>query len=80
MEIPQTHCRPRGQLAPINEENKIYPIGTTIKNKFNQFNHVGRIIKFGDINKWYTIEYYDGDWEEISPKEVKQYKCTINLA
>ena len=43
-------------------------------------NHLGKIIKFDDIDNWYTIKYQDGDWEEMSPKEVKQYKCTINLA
>ena len=38
------------------------------------------MIKFDDINNWYTIEYQDGDWKEMSPKEIKQYKCTVNLA
>ena len=67
-------------MAPINEdEEEIYPIGTTIQKRFKQHNHVGKVIRFDDTNNWYTIEYQDGDWEEMSPKEVKQYKCTVDL-
>ena len=35
------------RMAPIIEE-EIYPIGTTIQKRFNQYNHVGKVIRFDD--------------------------------
>ena len=66
-------------MAPINEEMGIYPIGTTIRNKFNWFNHIGKIIKYNEEHEWYTIEYQDGDWEEMSSDEVTKYQCTVDM-
>ena len=63
---------PRLRFAPINKgEEEMYLIGTTIRKKFNQFNHIGKNIKFDDIKNWYTIEYQDGDWKEIWLVELK---------
>ena len=66
---PQTTCRlPRVRMSmlPINKEIQIYPIGTTIPNKSNEFNHIGKIIDYDGENKLYTIVYKDSDCEEIS--------------
>ena len=68
------------RMAPINEECRIYPLETTIQKKFNRFNHIGKIIKYDKENEWYTIEYQDGDWEEMSPREVSKYKCTVDMS
>ena len=67
-------------MAQINEETEIYLIGTTIRKKFNNFNHVGQVIKYDEANEWYTIEYRDGDWEEMSQQEVERYKSTVDLS
>ena len=67
-------------MAPINEESRIYPLGTTIRKKFNRFNHIGKIIKYDKENEWYTIEYQDGDWEEMSPKEVSKHQCIVDMS
>ena len=67
-------------MAPINEEIEIYSIGTTIRKKFNNFNHVGQVIKYNKENEWYTIEYRDGDWEEMGQQEVEQYKSIVDLS
>ena len=56
-----TQQRPRVRMAPINKETQIYPIGTTIRKKFNNFNHFGQVIKYDEENEWYTIEYQDGN-------------------
>ena len=66
-------------MTPINEERQIYPIGTTVRKKFNRFNHIGRIIKYNKEHEWYTIDYQDGDWEEMSSNEVTKYQCTVDM-
>ena len=66
-------------MAQINEEIRIYPIGTTVQKKFNRFNHIGKIIKYDEEHEWYTIEYQDGDWEEMSNDEVTKYQCTVDM-
>ena len=71
---PQTTCQPANErMAPINEKIRIYLIGTTVRKKFNWFNHIGKIIKYDKEYEWYTIEYQDGDWEEMSNDEVTKY-------
>ena len=73
--LPPTHRRPRVEvrrMAPINEEREIYPIGTTVRKKFNRFTHIGRIIKYDEDEEWYTIEYQDGDWEQMNANECKR--------
>ena len=67
-------------MALINEEREVYPIGTTVRKKFNQFTHIERIIKYDEDQEWYTIEYQDGNWEEMSTKEVLKYKCTVDMS
>ena len=60
-------------MAPINEERRIYPLGTTVRKKSNRFNHIGKIIKYDEDKEWYTIEHQEGDWEEMSIKELSKY-------
>ena len=49
---PQTNCQlPRVHIAPVNEEEEVYTIGTTVQKKFNQLSHVGQIIKYNDDNQ-----------------------------
>ena len=67
-------------MAPINEESRIYPLGTTIRKKFNRFNHIGKIIKYDEENEWYTVECQDGDWEKMSQQEVSKYQCTVDIS
>ena len=67
-------------MAPISEEQEVFPLGTTVRKKFNRFTHIGRIIKYDEEKEWYTIEYQDGDWEEMNAKEVSRYKCTVDMS
>ena len=77
-----THRRARVEarrMAPISEEQEVFPLGTTVRKKFNRFTHIGKIIKYDKDQGWYTIEYQDGDWEEMNAKEVSKYKCTVDV-
>ena len=81
--LPTNHCRPRvgtRRMAPINEERRMYPLGTTIWKKFNKFNHIRKIIKYNEDKEWYSIEYQDCDWEEMSAKEVSKYQCSVDMS
>ena len=52
--LPTNHRRPRVEtrrMAPINEERRIYTIGTIVRKKFNRFNHIGKIIKYNEDNE-----------------------------
>ena len=74
-----TRRLPRVYMTPINEEIRIYPIDTTICKKFNRFNYISKIIKYDKGKKWYTIEYQDGNWEEMSQDEITKHQYTIDI-
>ena len=53
---------------------KTYDIGTIIRKRFsNRKYYEGEVTDYDPINQLYQIQYLDGDAEEFTPAEMKQY-------
>jgi len=57
-----------------SQTKKIHQNGTIIKKKFNKTWYKGEVTKYDPQADFYTIKYTDGDTEEMTYMEVKQYK------
>ena len=54
--------------------SKTYDIGTIIQKRFPNYKYYkGEITNYDPINKWYKLQYIDGDYEEFTLAEVKQF-------
>ena len=63
----------------IAKETEVYPNGTTIRKLFGKYVHTGTVIAYNTANRYYFIEYDDGDTEEMTRTEVDKYKETVDL-
>jgi hypothetical protein len=52
--------------------------GTKIKKKFGKNIFTDTVTAYDDKAKLYYVDYADGNSEEMTAKEVQQYKCTTN--
>jgi hypothetical protein len=52
------------------EIDRVYVNGTIVRRKFSSGFHEGEIIIYDPIEKFYKVEYQDGDTEELSYMEV----------
>ena len=59
------------------EIDRVYVNGTIVRRKFSSGFHEGEIIIYDPIEKFYKVEYQDGDTEELSYMEVKQYRKKV---
>ena len=53
-----------------------YPIGTIVKKQFGSQFYEGEIVSYDPKNEYFKIRYRDGDIEELTPAEVRQYRKT----
>ena len=53
-----------------------HPAGTTIRRHIENKVHIGTVRRYDADRKYYWIEYYDGDSEELSHRWVEKYKCS----
>ena len=53
---------------------KVYPNCTIIRKKFGKHWYEGEISSYDTKNEYYQIKYTDGDSEEMTYREVQQYK------
>ena len=52
----------------------MYDIGTIIRKRFpNKKHYKGEVTDYDPTNRYYKIRYLDGDTEEYTPQEMKQY-------
>jgi hypothetical protein len=63
---------PRGTRSKT-ESTRVYVNGTIVRRKFTTGHHEGEITKYDPIEKYYKVEYRDGDTEEMTNDEVKLY-------
>jgi hypothetical protein len=59
------------------ETDRVYTNGTIVRRKFSTGYHEGEIVLYDPKEKYYKIEYQDGDTEEMTYMEVKQYRKKI---
>jgi hypothetical protein len=57
-----------------SKENKY--IGETVVKYFNDESFIGTVISYDKKDKYYLIEYEDGDTEEFNEKQLKKYLLT----
>ena len=57
-----------------SKENKY--IGETVVKYFNDESFIGTVISYDPKDKYYLIEYEDGDTEEFTEKQLKKYLLT----
>ena len=65
-----------GLQGPVtrSQTKKIHQNGTIIRKRFNKTWYKGEVTKYDPQADFYTIKYTDGDTEEMTYGEVKQYK------
>ena len=52
----------------------MYDIGTLIRKRFpNKKEYEGEVVNYDPTNQYYRIKYLDGDTEDFTPQEMKQY-------
>ena len=56
------------------ETNRVFINGTIVRRKFSSGYHEGEITKYDPIEQYYKIVYRDGDTEEMTYNEIKQYR------
>ena len=59
------------------ETTRIYVNGTIVCRKFTTGYHEGEIVRYDPIEKYYKVEYKDGDTEEMTNDEVKLYRKKV---
>ena len=65
------------RMAPHAEprvDTTIYPTGTIIMKKFGKGIHRGEVKRYDKDRKYYWIDYNNGDSEEMTQKQLKQFK------
>ena len=71
---------PRIRKIPLatteeNGEQTVHPINTMVRKQFGNHNHRGTVSRYDYENELYWIDYDNGDSEEMSWKQVHNYKC-----
>lgn len=47
------------------------PVGTIVRKKFNDGKYYkGEVMKYNEVNKFYTVKFTDGDVEEYDHQEL----------
>jgi hypothetical protein len=83
--VPDAATAPPPRVVPLDvsqqritrsqtETDRVYTNGTIVRRKFSTGYHEGEIILYDSKEKYYKIKYQDGDTEEMTYMEVKQYR------
>jgi hypothetical protein len=75
---PRVLNRTTNRLRSILEENEIFPTSTEIMKKFkgNKI-YRGQVTSHDEETDLYSIDYTDGDWEEMNRKQVQYTSAPI---
>ena len=71
---PGDYSTSPGGPITCSQVKRVQPLGTIIRKKFNKTWYEGEITKHDLISDFYHIKYTDGDSEEMTYMEVKQFK------